>query len=264
MKSAFDRKVREAGELETTSLRLMNQIELLESQGSILLDERNGAMAATQKIESALSACEIERDTGSAKEWYESTLRTNSEKAPSIVQDTAATTVNLGPQMQLNPWRPAPHERKYFGESRMFPDPASPSSGSSSSAAPIPSPSSSSTATAPTTLPATDIELHHRAVRANPLEHGGSGVEREREIEKDNKMLLAARDKGLKDKNAHSGIGGKRSGTVQGSRTMPEEFMATTAVPAWRQQLQLDTDASNQMVNSSSQWPPQEWASATR
>jgi hypothetical protein len=45
---------------------------------------------------------------------------------------------------------------------------------------------------------------------------------------------------------------------------MPEEFMATTAVPAWRQQLQLDTDASNQMVNSSSQWPPQEWGEERR
>ena len=45
MKSAFDRKVREAEELEAASLRLMNQIEQLESQSSVLLDERNGAMA---------------------------------------------------------------------------------------------------------------------------------------------------------------------------------------------------------------------------
>jgi hypothetical protein len=45
---------------------------------------------------------------------------------------------------------------------------------------------------------------------------------------------------------------------------MPEEFMATMAVPAWRQQLQRDTDASNQTENSSSQWPPQEWGEERR
>ena len=264
MKSAFDRKVREAEELEAASLRLMNQIEQLESQSSVLLDERNGAMADTHKVEAALSACELERDA--AKEWHESTLRANAEKAPSIVQDTAATTVNLGPDTSMKPWRPAPHERKFFGKSRVFPDPVSSSSGSSSSAAPTPSPSSASPATAPTPSPATDVELHHRAVMANPLGHGGSEVERQREIEKDYKMLVAARNKGLfpEDKNACSGIVGKRSGTVQGSSAMPEEFLATTAVPAWRQQLQLDTDASNQMVGSSGQWPPREWGEERR
>ena len=214
MKSALDRKSREAEELETTSLRLINQIELLESQGVLLLDERNGAMADSQKLESALSACEIERDT--AKEWYESTLRTNADKAPSIVQGASATTVNRGPDMTIKPWRPAPHEKKFFGESRMFPDTASPCTGSSSSssaAAPTSSSSSvnptsapppSSSSSVPSPAPPTDIELHHRAVRANPLEYGGSGVEREREIEKDYKMLVAARDKGLKDNNTHN------------------------------------------------------------
>ena len=101
---------------------------------------------------------------------------------------------------------------------------------------------------------------------ANPLGHGGSEVERQREIEKDYKMLVAARNKGLfpEDKNACSGIVGKRSGTVQGSSAMPEEFLATTAVPAWRQQLQLDTDAPNQMVDSPSQWPLPEWGEKRR
>jgi hypothetical protein len=268
MKSALDRKAREAEELETTSLRLMNQIELLESQGALLLDERNGAMADSQKLESALSACEIERDT--AKEWYESTLRTNADKAPSIVQGATATTVNRGPDVTIKPWRPAPHEKKFFGESRMFPDTASPYSGSSSSSTAA-APTSSSTATAPTPSPATDIELHHRAVRANPLEYGGSGVEREREIEKDYKMLVAARDKGLKDNNTHSGGGQERSGTIQGSSIMPAAFMATpantavgnsTIVPAWRHQLQLDTSA--QVASSASEWPPQEWGEDRR
>jgi hypothetical protein len=229
MKSALDRKIREAEELETTCLRLMNQIELLESQGALLLDERNNAMAASHKPESALSACETERDT--AKEWCESTLRTNVEKAPSMVQGTTATSVNFGPDVTLKPWRPAPHERKFFGESRMFPETASPCPGSSSSSTAT-EPTPSSAAAAPSPSPATDIELHHRAVRANPLEHGGSGVERQREIAKDYKMLVAARDKGLKDNSAHSGSGRGRSGTVQSSSKMPAEFMVTPATTA--------------------------------
>ena len=267
MKSALDRKAREAEELETTSLRLMNQIELLESQRALLLDERNGAMADSQKLEAALSACEIERDT--AKEWYESTLRANADKAPSIVQGDTATTVNRGPDMTIKPWRPAPHEKKFFGESRMFPDTASPCTGSSSSSTAA-APTSSSTATAPTPTPATDIELHHRAVRANPLEYGGSGVERQREIEKDYKMLVAARDKGLKDNNTHSGGGQERSGTVQGSSIMPAAFMATPANTAvgssrpveWRRQLERDTTQNG--VATPSEWPPQEWGEERR
>jgi hypothetical protein len=118
----------EARELESVSLRLMNQIEQLESQGSILLAERNGAMADTHKMEAALSACELERDT--AKEWHDSTLRTNAVKTPSLVQNSAASTVNLGPDAAVEQWQPAPHEKKYFGTSRMFPNSASTSAGS--------------------------------------------------------------------------------------------------------------------------------------
>jgi hypothetical protein len=39
-----------------------------------------------------------------------------------------------------------------------------------------------------------DIVLHHRAVRANPLQYGDSGVERQRLIEHDYAMLKAVRD----------------------------------------------------------------------
>ena len=95
-------------------------------------------------------------------------------------------------------------------------------------------------------------------------------MERQREIAKDYKMLVAARDKGLKDKNTYSGSGGERSGAVQGSSTMPAEFMATPAntavggsIPAeWRRQ--LEQDATQSSVVTSSEWPPQEWGEERR
>ena len=60
--------------------------------------------------------------------------------------------------------------------------------------------SSSAPATAPApaaSSSASDVELHQREVMANPIKHGGSEVERQIGIEKDFKMLKAARDKGL-------------------------------------------------------------------
>jgi hypothetical protein len=83
-------------------------------------------------------------------------------------------------------------------------------------------------------------------------------------------MLVAARDKGLKDNKTHSGSGGERSGAVQGSCTMPVEFMATPANAAvstsspveWRRQLERDTTQSS--VATPSVWPPQEWGEERR
>ena len=104
------------------------------------------------------------------------------------------------------------------------------------------------------------MELHHRAVRANPLEYGGSGVERQREIERDFKMLVAARDAGLfpEGKKNASKPGGKQKGTVEGSNMVPRDVVAPPEVPAWRQQMELDAATTDVATITASQWPPQE------
>ena len=73
---------------------------------------------------------------------------------------------------------------------------------------------------------------------ANPLEHGGSGVERQRDIEKDFKMLKANRDREL---------------NATGGSSRPVE---------WRRQLERDTTQSS--VATPSEWPPQEWGEERR
>jgi len=110
------------------------------------------------------------------------------------------------------------------------------------------------------------VELHHRAVRANPLEYGGSGVERQRDIERDFKMLVAARDAGLvpEGKKNASKPGGKQKGTVEGSNMVPRDVVAPPEVPAWRQQMELDTATTDVATITASQWPPQEWGEERR
>ena len=244
----------------------MNQIEQLEEQGCTLLDERNAAIREAGILQKNLEESETELNT--AKAWYESTWEGGSSSVPSpaLVQNSVASTKNVGPNMTVDQWKPLPHEEKFFGASRMFPGPSSSSVPSPKAAASAPSQSSSAPAAAPApaAISPSDIELHHRAVMANPLEYGGSGVERMRGVEKDFAMLKAARDKGLmpKDPNSYSGCGGKRKGTPQGANVMPAEFMASATVPAWRQQLQLDTSA--QVASSASEWPPQEWGEDRR
>jgi hypothetical protein len=294
------KKEGEVQALEVVSIRLMNQIEQQEEQGCALLEERNAAITQTVTLQTELAKNKTELSTAMA--WNESMVEGRRTSSPKLKQNSTATMVNHGPDVAARQWQPEEHEQQCFGASRMFPetppvntngDSCSGSSNSapppsSSSAAPtpassssaaipaassrgtkrVPLPSSPATFTAPpSSSSASDVELHHRAVLANPLEHGGSGVERQVGVEKDFKMLnKAARDKGLfpDDANAHSGVGGKRSGTVQGSSAMPEEFLAAPAVPSWRQQLQLEANTSSPMAGPSSQWPPHEWGEERR
>jgi hypothetical protein len=193
--NALAKKEGEVQALEVVSIRLMNQIEQLEEQGCTLLEERNAAITQTGELQRALA--ESETELGTTKARCDSTLTGSSDSTP--VQGSTATAANLGPTMTVKQWQPVEEELKHFGASRVFPE-TPPVGGDGSSSTPSGSSttaprSSSSSAAAPALSPASDAALHHRAVLANPLERGGSGVERQREIEKDYRMLKTNRDR---------------------------------------------------------------------
>jgi len=277
----LEKKAEEVQALEVVSIRLMNQIEQLEEQGGTLLEERNAAMTETVALQNALAISESELCTATAwnEAWKEAETEGEDTPTPKLRQDSTATAFNFGPDFSVRQWQPAEHEKKHHGASRMFPEtpPLTGNNGSSSSSSVNPTsapPSSSSSSAAPPPSPASDTVLHNRAVLLNPLECGGSGVEREQEIKKTFKILKAKRDREL---NAEIGCSLpewrrqlERSGTVQGSSTMPAEFMATPAnaamsssVPVeWRRQLERDTTQSS--AATPSEWPPQEWGEERR
>jgi hypothetical protein len=240
----LEKRAEEVQALEVVSIRLMNQIEQLEEQGGTLLEERNAAMTETVALQDALAISETELNTARAwnEAWNEAETEGEDTPTPKLRQNSTATAVNLGPDINVRQWQPAEHEKKHYGASRMFPEapPVTGDNGSSSSPSVTPTSTptaSSSSSAAPPPSPASDTVLHNRAVLLNPLEYGGSGVEREQEIQKTFKMLKANREKEF-----NAAVGG--------------------SLPAWRRQLERDTTLSS--VATPSEWPPQEWGEDRR
>jgi hypothetical protein len=227
--NALAQKEGEVQALEVVSIRLMNQIEQLEEQGCTLLEEGNAAIAQTAALQEALAKNEAELET--AKAWHDSTLEENGTSLPEWKQGTPAATVNLGPQVQVKQWEPLPQEQKYFGSSRMFPSTSAEESSSSSTSKAEAPPSSSASSLPSASLPDdnSDTALHHKAVMLNPLQCGDSGVDRQREIEKDFRMLKATRDREF-NKAVGRSLDANRG--VKGATTASSSAPATAPAPA--------------------------------
>ena len=81
-----------------------------------------------------------------------------------------------------------------------------------------------------------DSALHHKAVMANPLQYGDSGVERQREIDKDFRMFKAERDARLSATGPSPPAGHRvtfnANNTVPGTFPLPAIPTGTRAVPS--------------------------------